>query len=367
MKSNTLKTTGLLGLLGAMSAGAEDVNWLLSGPFSWFDSAIWGEGAIPVDGESVNLEVGNVTWMIDVHNASNPGDGVNLPSSDLRIGRGTFFDSSAGGDPLLADDGITANLIAFNGAGGTAPTINVPVVADTFTSNRHGAVFNREITVNTIRAESGHQDKWQVNVSPTGTIGLVVLDERRGADGGTIDGFFAFNADAEVAQLDHVWSRLQVGAGATLSVDTYNYTFYTNQVSDNNLNPVVLDGDMTVMTFNMIDITTGTPVAQSAGTWGAIGSGADNEVDWITGAGLLTVIDGSASIVIESVTLNGANVEIEFTGAPNTDYKVTESPDLESVFVDTAPLVETTTDGSGEGTMIWPLAGPVKFARVEEK
>jgi hypothetical protein len=81
-----------------------------------------------------------------------------------------------------------------------------------------------------------------------------------------------------VTTLDHVWSRLKVGVGATLTVDTFNYTFYTNQAQNTAVNPIQLDGDMLVSTFSMIDIVDGLPVEQSDGTWGAIGSGADNEV-----------------------------------------------------------------------------------------
>ena len=74
-----------------------------------------------------------------------------------------------------------------------------------------------------------------------------------------------------------------------------------------------------------------------------------------------------STIVIDSVTVVGPDVLVEFTGAPNSDYKMTESVDLISEFTDTSPLAETTTDGSGKGTIMWPLAGDGKFGRVEKK
>ncbi len=74
-----------------------------------------------------------------------------------------------------------------------------------------------------------------------------------------------------------------------------------------------------------------------------------------------------STIVIDSVTVVGPDVLVEFTGAPNSDYKMTESVDLISKFTDTSPLAETTTDGSGKGTIMWPLAGDGKFGRVEKK
>jgi hypothetical protein len=219
------------------------------------------------------------------YDIDNGGNGVNMPSSLLDIGRGVYLDGSAGGDPSLADDGIVADVINFNGAGGSAPIMNVPVTANEFKSNRHGARFFREITVSNIWANSSHQDKWEINASPTGPITFVQLDENRGSDGGSIDWYFQFNADTTVTTLEHVWSSLRVGAGSTLSVGLYDYTDWTTAGTDpnTNLNPVVLDGNMTASTFTMNDVN------QGVGTWGRIGSGADTEVEWITGDGLLTV------------------------------------------------------------------------------
>ncbi len=308
---------------------AEDVHWITgqgdnseietrygtaATPLSWFDTTKWftddpkpssgpqtANNAIPIDGQSVahSNSCCNPEPFVTIENG---GAGVNLPNSSIRFDAKTnLFDSGAGDltdiaggsyDFDMVDDALIADTIAFNGAGGQANDVYVPVVANTFTSNRHGARFNAPITVNTILAQSGHQDKWEINAAPTGVVAQLTLNENRGPDGDIIDGFFVTNADMTITTIDHVWSRLRVRAGATLSAATYNYTFYTNQPTNNNDNPLVLDGNMNVDIFNMIDITTGTPVEQPDGTWGAIDGGADNEVSWITGDGLLTVGTG---------------------------------------------------------------------------
>jgi len=74
-----------------------------------------------------------------------------------------------------------------------------------------------------------------------------------------------------------------------------------------------------------------------------------------------------SGITITSVKVVGSHVEVRFTAAADTDYKMTESPDLSSGFVDTVPLVETTSDEFGDGTMNWPLSGAKGFGRVETK
>jgi len=74
-----------------------------------------------------------------------------------------------------------------------------------------------------------------------------------------------------------------------------------------------------------------------------------------------------ADIVITSVQQVGTDIVIEFTAAATTDYKLTESADLNGGFADTAPLIETTTDGSGVGILTWPIVRTKSFGRVEEK
>jgi hypothetical protein len=81
-----------------------------------------------------------------------------------------------------------------------------------------------------------------------------------------------------------------VAAGATLTVGIYNLSDYSGEPApNNNPAPVELDGQLVVEIFNFDE------VRQADGTWGAIGSGTDNEVEWITGNGLLTVGSGSGS------------------------------------------------------------------------
>ncbi len=353
--------------LSLTSVHAEDVHWIKGPgnntevetrygtaalPLSWFDTTKWftdvaepqtPNGAVPTDGQSVahTNSCCNPEPFVDIDNA---GAGVNLPNSAIRFDAKTnLVDSSAGDltdvgggsyDFRAVDDALVADTIAFNGAGGAANDVYVPVIANTFTSNRHGAVFNAPITVDTILARSSHQDKWQINASPTAPLTLIELDENRGPDGGSIDGVFRTNVDLTTATLNHIWSRLVVGAGATLNVGTYNLTDHSaNPAPNNNPAPVVLDGDMLVETFNFGG------VQQDDGTWGALGSGADNEVGWITGDGRLTVGSGSGPrFEITEIALSDGDQTITLTwnSKPDKFYTIFWSTELTTFNTDVA-------------------------------
>ncbi|MGC6466725.1 MAG: hypothetical protein ACON5N_14160 [Akkermansiaceae bacterium] len=346
-------------LLAPATINAEDLYWIngpgnnteietsygtAALPLTWFDTTKWfttasapqnPNAAVPLDGQSIAHQNSccNPEPFIDLNNG---GLGVNLPNSSIRFDAKTnLLDSSAGDltdvtggsyDLELVDDALIADTIAFNGAGGRGNDVYVPVTAKTLTSNRHGAVLNLPITVETILARSGHQDKWVINASPTAPLLLIELDENRGPDGGNIDGSFTVNADLETETLNHVWSRLVVGPGATLTVGTYNLTDYsTAPAPNNNPAPLVLDGNMSVGTFNFGD------VEQAQGTWGAIGSGADNEASWITGEGLLTV-GGGLPPKITSIEINNSREEITliWNSRPGQIYSILSSTDLTS-------------------------------------
>jgi hypothetical protein len=277
--------------------------------YSWFNGANWlgTPGGVPVNGNTVDLEVDNTSRTYDIENG---GAGVALSSSTIDIGRGTYVDGNGVGntDPLNANEGIVGGTIRFNGAGGASPTINVPVTASIVSSNRHGAVFNREITIDQLLARSGHQDHWQINVSPTKVIDYVDLDENRNADGDSIDGNVAFNADTSVTLLDHTWSRLIVGAGATLTVDTLKHWDYANNLApNNNINPMTLNGDLVVTTFEVYDIGLDSSTFLAPGTYyGPNGSGPGTQVDFITnGSGTLTVVPEPASMALLGLGMLG--------------------------------------------------------------
>ena len=341
-------------------ANAEDVHWITGpgnntevatrygtagSPLSWFDQTKWftdvadpqtPNNAIPADGQSVahTNSCCNPEPFVDIDNA---GAGVNLPSSAIRFDAKTnLLDSSAGDltdvaggsyDFGMVDDALIADTIAFNGAGGANNDVYVPVVANTLTSNRHGAILRMPFTVDTILARSSHQDRWVINASPTAPLTLIELDENRGPDGGNIDGSFTVNADLTTATLTHVWSRLVVGSGATLTVGTYNLSDYsTAPAPNNNPAPLVLDGEMVAESFNFGE------VAQSDGTWGAIDSGADNEVSWISGDGLLTVGSGSGRrFEITAIELEADDmITITWNSKPDQVYSVFYSTELQS-------------------------------------
>ena len=293
----------ILTCAGAITANAEDFSWNTAvEPASEHDVHLWHvasnwvstPGGIPTDGMSVFVRGGDSSVNPPLYTVMDLdiGTGVSLPNSAIRFDTRKTDIVSTGGGTLAVD------TIAFNGAGGYAPGVYVPVIANTFSSNRHGAKFNATITVTNIHARSGHQDKWEINVSPTGTIAYVDLDENRNADGGSIDGFFEFNADTTVTLLDHTWSNLRVGAGATLTVGTLNYWDYTGKATDNNINPITLNGDLTVTTFDTYDVAADSHSQLAAGTYGRIGNtSVDNQVAWITsGDGTLTVIPEPATV-----------------------------------------------------------------------
>lgn len=76
---------------------------------------------------------------------------------------------------------------------------------------------------------------------------------------------------------------------------------------------------------------------------------------------------GDSSVTITSVEVTGGNLVVNFTGVPGGTYKLTESPDLVTPFVDTDPLQSTTADGTtGAGTLSIPVSGDSNFVRVEE-
>lgn len=278
----------------AESGGIANFNWVTDNSGSWFDVNNWEEGFVPEGDLDVRFGVADGDNSRDEVDIDNFPSGVNLPDTLVRFERKiTFVDSSALGDPSLADDGLVFDTMNLNGSGGGAVIFNVPVTADTMTSNRHGGVFNREITVNTILAESGHQDQWQINASATGVINYLLIDENRGPDGGNTDGFFQINSDLELNWVDHVWSAMRIGPESLTTVNTYVYFDYTNQQENNNINPITIDGTLSVGVFNIYDIANNITTGLEIGTYGsADNQDADFQTDFITGDGLLVVTVG---------------------------------------------------------------------------
>lgn len=278
-------------------------------PLNFFDSTLWFTdsnhpqsnplGRAPLDGDTVIFPNSccNPEPFVSIDNG---GAGVNLPTSSITFdnNKTNLFDLSAGDlsdvnggsyNFALVDDGIIVDTIAFNGGGGAPQDVFVPVTANTFTSNRHGARIFMPFDVNEILARSGHQEKWEFHASPVDTIGFVELNENRGPDGGNIDGNPGFQifADMDVTTLDHIWMRLQVEAGATLTVEEYNYSDYTNKSSNNAINPLELEGELNVTTFNILIRDDANGIANqfelAPGTYTA------NDLTFLTGAGTLNV------------------------------------------------------------------------------
>ncbi len=281
-----------------------------SAPLSFFDPDKWfldspGQNnfhtnplnGVPTDGDDIIMQRSccNPEPFVDINNG---GAGVNFGNSSFRFDAKTnLLDSSAGDltnvgggsyNFALVDDGIVADTIAFNGAGGAANDVFVPVTANTFTSNRHGAKFFVPFDVDEILSRSAHQERWEFHVSPIDKITHVELNENRGPDGGNIDGQgFQVFADMEVETMDQIWMRLRVGSGAVLAVDELNYSDYTNKSSNNAINPILLEGDLLVETFNILIRDDNNNVVNefelAPGTYNA------NDLAFLSGDGTLTI------------------------------------------------------------------------------
>jgi|GEM_PF-5051597 len=272
-----------------------EINWVTGNDGSWFDSNNWVELEVPFDGVEVRFGVGDNDNSNDEVNIDNFSNGVNLPNSTLRLERKvTFSDQSALGNPQLADDGMFFDVMAINGAGGIGVTFNVPVTADAMTSNRHGGVFNREITVNSILAESRHQDKWIINAGATKPINYILIDENRDADGGTVDGFFKINSDLIIDQLDFVWGSLQIGPDVDVTIDVLNVSIFSNQAENNNISPLVIAANSSVFvsSLKLMDVANNEVTVVSNGSYG---SEDNTETDFTTplivGEGVMVVCD----------------------------------------------------------------------------
>jgi len=254
----------------------------------------------------VRFGVGDSDNSRDEVDIDNFSSGVNLPDTRVRFERKiTINDSRAMGDPLLADDGLVFDTMNLNGSGGGAIIFNVPVIADTMTSDRHGGIFNREMTVNTILAESGHQDKWEINASATGVINYLLLDENRGPDGGNVESFFQINTDLDFNLVEQVWNHMRIGVDSLTNVNTYIYFDYTNQQDNNNINPITLDGTLSVGVFNIYDVANNIITGLDIGTYGSIDNqDADFQTDFISGDGLLIVTEG------DLIFIDGFDVDI---------------------------------------------------------
>ena len=275
----------------AVSGGIANFNWVIDNSGSWFDVNNWEESFIPEGDLDVRFGVGSNDLSRDEVDIDNFSSGVNLPDTRVRFERKiTFVDSSALGDPSLADDGLVFDTMNLNGSGGGAIIFNVPVIADTMTSDRHGGIFNREMTVNTILAESGHQDKWEINASATGVINYLLLDENRGPDGGNVESFFQINTDLDFHLVEQVWTHMRVGVDSLTTVNTYVYFDYTNQQENNNINRITINGILSVGMFNIYDVANNIFTSLDVGTYGSIDNqDADFQTDFITGNGLLVV------------------------------------------------------------------------------
>lgn len=290
INKNVIGWTFLMGLGSAQSGGHEDtVTWINDSNGSWFEGSNWIGGQVPESGNDVLFESGN--FAVETVDIDNGGDGVNHAGRLLRVERKvTFNDGSALGDPLAADEAMVFDRIQANGSGGQGVTFNVPVAANSITSDRHGAKFNREITVGEILARSRHQDQWEINAGSTAPIQYIEMDQNRGPDGGSINSTLSIQSNLEVVNLSHVWGAVRVSGGNTVLVDEYLYFDYTNLEENNNITPIQLAGHMKVLSFSILDVESNQLFYLLDGTYGSLeNQTTDFQVGFITQGGVLTV------------------------------------------------------------------------------
>jgi len=276
-------------------AGDQQAVWVSNAQGSWFDPNNWVDALTPASGRNVRFGVSSFEDPLDEVDIDNDGGSIVQPGDMLIVNdKVRFFDGSAAGDPSLADDGLIFDAIRLDGQGGEAVIVDVPLTARSIRSSRHGAILNREITVTEILAQSEHQDRWQINAGATHPVARLLLDENRGPDGDTIDGQFAVNSSLQVAHVDQVWGRLVVASDVTLSVDRYVHYDYTDQPEHSNINPIRIDGTLSVDRFTVFSVATETVGDLPPGLHGRIGHpSAEFEQVFISGDGLLIVVGDS--------------------------------------------------------------------------
>lgn len=97
------------------------------------------------------------------------------------------------------------------------------------------------------------------------------------------------------------------------------------------------------------------------------GDGVNDDVEIANGTDPLVNNNpgGSNRPTITTIQRNGSDLQLLFTGFPNTDFKLTESATLEGPFTDAA--FSTSTDEDGAGFFSYPISGAKNFIRVEKE
>ena len=279
------------------SEGISNINWISNNSGSWFDVNNWEEATVPIDGDEIRFGVNDNDNSVDEVDVDNFSNGVNLPNSKIRLERKiTFSDASALGDPLLADDAMVFDVMQINGAGGRGIIFNVPVTAHTMSSDRHGGVFNREITVENILAESKHQDQWQINAGATKPVNYILIDENRDEDGGTVDGSFKINSDLIIKQLDFIWGSFQIGTDVSVRIDELNVSIFANQPENNNISPMVIGVNSIVLveSLTLFDVANQEMIVAENGSYGSLdNTNTEFTTPLIVGEGILIVCQQS--------------------------------------------------------------------------
>jgi autotransporter-associated beta strand protein len=138
-----------------------------------------------------------------------------------------------------------------------------------------------------------------------------------------------------------------VASGATLRLSGGSANTYINSAATLTLNGA----------SPLVDLAfTGTPntikslyfgaTQQAAGTWGAIGSGANHESALFTGTGMLNVISSlvyaQTNAILSVTNQGGGNFRLTFQGTPGAEYYLVASANVAAALGTWAPVVGST-------------------------
>lgn len=282
------QTDTALGVLTEFNKGTSG-----TGIWNWTDSGNWTNG-VPGAGDEANFT--RINWANPI--------GLNTNGAVLNLGTGkmtgdyngsviAIFDSSQltpNNGPLSSPTDFTpVSAASLESAASASPGFTMselnyskqhqlylyqPLTVDNLYDNGSHYNFYGDVTVNTETKLNGRNDTTD-QVHFRNTVTTPTLEVGRRTD-------VYFHSQAEIGELFMLdTSHNEDGdfiaeIGSSVSIETLN--FYSTGTAAFELN-----ADIFAEVLNVDD------VEQGLGTWGALGSGADNEVAWITGDGLLNV------------------------------------------------------------------------------